>query len=47
MRKDIEDIKKDIRKAREMFGNRVEKIFFEDGNAFVVRSDILIKYSSF
>ncbi len=47
MRKDIEDIKNDIRKAREMFGNRVEKIFLEDGNAFVVKSDVLIELTKY
>jgi radical SAM superfamily enzyme YgiQ (UPF0313 family) len=47
VRKDIQDIKNDIRKAREMFGNRVEKIFFEDGNAFVVKSEVLIELTKY
>ena len=47
MHKDIEDIKNDIRKAGEMFGNRVEKVFFEDGNAFVVKSDVLIELTKY
>lgn len=47
IRKDIEEIKNDIRKARDMFGNRVEKIFFEDGNAFVVKPEILIELTRF
>jgi len=47
MRKDIEEIKTDIRKAREMFGNRVEKIFFEDGNAFVVKADVLVELTKY
>ncbi|MCG8688792.1 MAG: radical SAM protein [Desulfobacterales bacterium] len=47
MRKNIEDIKADIKKARQMFGNRVEKIFFEDGNAFVVKSDVLIELTKY
>lgn len=47
MRKDIEEIKKDIKKAREMFGTQVEKIFFEDGNAFVVKADRLIELTKY
>ena len=35
VRKDIEKIKADIRTDREMYGNKIQKIFFEDGNAFV------------
>mgnify|MGYP001819605968 FL=1 len=42
VRNDIEEIKNDIRKAREMYGDKIQKIFFEDGNAFVVKSDVLI-----
>lgn len=47
MRKDINDIKKDIQRARKIFGNRVEKIFFEDGNAFVVKSDVLVELTEY
>ncbi len=47
VRKNIEEIKDDIRKAGEMFGSRVEKIFFEDGNAFVVKSDVLIELTKY
>ncbi len=47
VRKDIEEIKNDIRKAGEMFGSRVEKIFFEDGNAFVVKSDVLVELTKY
>ena len=47
MRKDIEEIKNDIYKAGEMFGSRVEKIFFEDGNAFVVKADILVELTKY
>ncbi len=47
MRKDIEEIKNDIRKAAQLFGPRVEKIFFEDGNAFVVKPEILIELTRF
>jgi len=47
VRKNVEDIKKDVHKAGKMFGNRVEKIFFEDGNAFVVKSSILIELTEY
>ncbi len=47
MRKDIEEIKNDIRKAAQLFGPRVEKIFFEDGNALVVKPEILIELTRF
>ena len=47
VRKDIEEIKNDIRKAGEMYGNKVRKIFFEDGNAFVVKSEVLIELTKY
>ena len=47
VRKDIEEIKTDIRKAGEMFGNKVKKIFFEDGNAFVVKPEVLIELTQY
>lgn len=47
MRKNIQDIKDDIKKARQMFGSQVEKIFFEDGNAFVVKADVLIELTKY
>jgi radical SAM superfamily enzyme YgiQ (UPF0313 family) len=47
VRKNIEDIKNDIRKAGKMFGGRVEKIFFEDGNAFVVKADVLVELTQY
>ena len=47
VRTDIEEIKNDIRKAGEMYGNKVRKIFFEDGNAFVVKSDVLIELTKY
>ena len=43
VRKDIEEIKKDIHRAREIYGDKIRKIFFEDGNAFVVKSDVLVE----
>jgi radical SAM superfamily enzyme YgiQ (UPF0313 family) len=47
IRKDIEDIKKDIKRAGALYGNRVRKIFFEDGNAFVVKPEILIEITEY
>lgn len=47
VRKDIEDIKKDIRRAGEIYGNEVRKIFFEDGNAFVVKPEVLIELTRY
>jgi radical SAM superfamily enzyme YgiQ (UPF0313 family) len=47
VRKDIEEIKRDILGARKMYGTQIKKIFFEDGNAFVVKSEILIELTEF
>jgi len=47
VRKDVEEIKADILKAREMYAEKIRKIFFEDGNAFVVKSDILIELTRY
>jgi len=47
VRKDIEKIKADIRTAREMYGNKIQKIFFEDGNAFVVKSEVLTELTQY
>ncbi|MHA2283179.1 MAG: B12-binding domain-containing radical SAM protein [Promethearchaeota archaeon] len=47
IRKDIEEIKNDIKSAGAFYGNRVRKIFFEDGNAFVVKPEILIELTEY
>ena len=47
IRKDIEEIKKDIKRAGILYGNRVRKIFFEDGNAFVVKPEMLIEITEY
>ena len=47
IRKDIEEIKKDIKIAGATYGNRVRKVFFEDGNAFVVKPEILIELTDY
>jgi radical SAM superfamily enzyme YgiQ (UPF0313 family) len=47
IRKDIGEIKKDIKIAGNLYGNRVTKVFFEDGNAFVVKSEILIELTEY
>jgi len=47
MRRDIEAIKADIKKAGQRFGGPVENIFFEDGNAFVVKAETLIELTEY
>ena len=47
IRKDIEEIKKEIKRAGADYGNRVRKIFFEDGNAFVVKPEILTELTEY
>jgi radical SAM superfamily enzyme YgiQ (UPF0313 family) len=47
IRKNIEEIKKDIKKAGALYGNRVRKIFFEDGNAFVVKPEMLTELTEY
>ncbi len=41
----VEDIKRDIQKARTIYGSRVERIFLLDGNAFVMKPKDLIEIS--
>ncbi|MFX1428269.1 MAG: radical SAM protein [Promethearchaeota archaeon] len=47
IRKDLEEIKKDIKRAGAIYGNRVRKLFFEDGNAFVVKPEILLELTEY
>jgi len=47
IRKDIDEIKREIDQARALYGNRVRKIFFEDGNAFTVKSELLIEITEY
>jgi len=47
IRKDIEEIKKEIKIAGATYGNRVRKVFFEDGNAFVVKPELLIELTEY
>lgn len=47
IRKDIEGIKSDIRKAGQLYSDKVRKIFFEDGNAFVVKPELLIELTRY
>lgn len=47
VRKHIEEIKADILKAREMYGDKIRKLFFEDGNAFVVKTDVLVELTRY
>jgi len=47
IRKDIEEIKYDIKRAGVFYGSQVRKIFFEDGNAFVVKPEILTELTEY
>ncbi|MFW9821827.1 MAG: B12-binding domain-containing radical SAM protein [Candidatus Thorarchaeota archaeon] len=47
IRKSTEEIKDDIKRAAAFYGNRVRKIFFEDGNAFVVKPEVLIELTEY
>lgn len=47
IRKEIDDIKKEIDQALSMYGNRIRKIFFEDGNAFTVKPEMLIEITEY
>ena len=47
VRKEIADIKEEIDQAGQLYGNRVRKIFFEDGNAFTVKSETLIELTEY
>ncbi|MFX1324212.1 MAG: radical SAM protein, partial [Promethearchaeota archaeon] len=47
IRKDINEIKKDIKRAGAIYGNRVRKLFYEDGNAFVVKPEILTELTEY
>ena len=46
MRKDIEGIKRDIDLAKR-YGNKIRKIFLLDGNAFVVKADMLAEITRY
>lgn len=43
----IEDIKQDIISAKQIYGDGVDKIFFLDGNAFVMKPEMLIDLAQF
>ncbi|MBT4091868.1 MAG: radical SAM protein [Deltaproteobacteria bacterium] len=47
IRKEIDDIKREIDQALALYGNRVRKIFLEDGNAFTVKPEILIEITEY
>lgn len=42
-----DDIKRDLKTARNQYGINVRKIFFLDGNAFVIKPDMLIDLTHF
>lgn len=43
----IDDIKKDINTAKALYGENIRRIFLLDGNAFVMKSDLLIKIAEY
>ncbi|MFW9987463.1 MAG: radical SAM protein [Candidatus Odinarchaeota archaeon] len=47
IRRNIEEIKEDIKVAAVVYVNRIRKIFFEDGNAFVVKPEVLIELTEY
>jgi len=47
IRKDIDEIKREIDQAYTMYGNRIRKIFFEDGNAFTVKPELLAEVTEY
>jgi len=47
IRKDMADIKRDVDQARSMYGDRIRKIFLEDGNAFTVKPEMLIEITEY
>jgi len=47
IRKNIEEIKRDIKRAGDLYGDQISKIFFEDGNAFVVKPEMLSELTKY
>ncbi|MEE8399183.1 MAG: radical SAM protein [Desulfobacterales bacterium] len=47
VRKDMDQIRKEIDLAHKLYGNRVQKVFFEDGNAFTVDAEMLIEITEY
>ena len=47
IRKDMDNIKKEIDLACKLYGNRVRKVFFEDGNAFTATPEILTELTEY
>ena len=45
--RDIEDIKKDIDTAKSLYADNVKKMFLLDGNAFVIKPDMLIEIAKY
>ena len=45
--RDLNDIKKDLEIARKLYGKRVRKIFFLDGNAMVTPTDKLLEITKY
>ena len=47
IRKDMDEIRKEIDLAGKLYGNRVRKVFFEDGNAFTAKPEILTEITEY
>lgn len=47
VRKDVEEIKRDIDQARLMYGGQVRKLFLEDGNAFTIQPELLSEITEY
>lgn len=41
--RDVEDIKEDLRAARDYYGEHVESLFFPDGNTIIMKTDQLLE----
>jgi len=47
VREDVEEIKREIDQAQLLYGGRVRKLFFEDGNAFTVKPELLAEVTEY
>ncbi len=47
IREDVEEIKREIDQAQLLYGGRVRKLFFEDGNAFTVKPELLAEVTEY
>ena len=47
VRKDVDEIKRDIDQAKLFYGGQVRKLFLEDGNAFTVKPEMLAEITEY